>query len=339
MPTVDDRVVQLPPGVVTGIGSLPHYDPSEAVEFVLRHSPRLPFAPSLPARSRREGMVAQAASGIAGVTVADDGSLAIEHSQIDPDAPIDPGFDGDAFVGLRAFLSAVGDNTGPLKVSLTGPVTLGVALHGAGIDAPLAFRIAGAAVSGRAAALADLVARRVPQADIITFLDEPSLAWVTGRDFPIDPVGAVDLVSGALASVETRATTGLHCCGQADWRLVLQAGPQLLSAPVDGGLERSAGALADFLDRGGWVAWGAVPTDRPLSTDIERPWRQLVSSWNELVGAGCDPGRLRAQSMITPACGLAQHGVPQAEEVMTIAGRLGARIQEARIGGREHQPS
>ena len=59
----DDRLVPLPVGLSTSIGSLPHYDPSEAVDFVLRHQHRLPAAPSLPARSRREGMIAQAAHG------------------------------------------------------------------------------------------------------------------------------------------------------------------------------------------------------------------------------------------------------------------------------------
>src|SRR3954468_13599853 len=150
----DDRLVPLPVGLSTSIGSLPPYAPPEAVDFVPRHQHRLPAAPSLPARSRREGMIAQAAYGIAGVTVLDDGSLAIDHAASDPEAPLsDPGFSSDGFVGLRAFINAVADRRGPIKISLTGPVTLGVALHAAGVDPDLAFRISGAAVAQRARSL------------------------------------------------------------------------------------------------------------------------------------------------------------------------------------------
>lgn len=331
----DDRAVQLPVGLSTGIGSLPHCDPGEAVEFVLRHAPRLPFAPTLPARSRREGMIAQAATGIAGVVVDDEGGLLLDEAALDPEAPLDPTvFAGDAYVGLRAFLNAIADRPGPLKVSLTGPVTLGLALHAAGVERELAFRVAGAAVNQRATALLDLVEDRVPQAQVVAFVDEPSLASLTRHGFPIDPMGAVDLVSGALASIEPRATTALHCCGRADWRLVLQAGPNLLSAPVDAGLEASAGTLADFLDRGGWIAWGAVPTDGPLGSTVDRLWRQLNILWAELVAGGCDPAQLRTQSLVTPACGLVQHGVPQAEQVMTFSTRLAQRLHDQAIGVR-----
>jgi hypothetical protein len=332
----EERVVPLPVGLSTGIGSLPHCDPSEAVEFALRHAPRLPFAPSLPARSRREGMIAQAASGIVGIDVQADGSLVFEERDIDPEAPLlDPFFSSDSFVGLRAFLTAVADNTGPIKVSLTGPVTLGVALHAAGLDTELAFRVAGATTRARARALLDLVEQRVPQAHLVVFVDEPSLVSLTQRSFPIGPLEAVDLLSGTLADIETRATTGLHCCGPADWKLLLQSGPQILSLPVDGGrAERSGGVLADFLERGGWIAWGAVPTDRPVGSTVERLWRQLSLTWCDLVEAGSDPVRLRTQAIVTPACGLPSHGVTQAEQVMEFARRLAERLHDQAIGAR-----
>lgn len=332
----EERLVPLPVGLATGIGSLPHCDPGEAVDFVLRHTPRLPFAPSLPARSRREGMVAQAASGITGIEVTSEGSLVIDERAIDPAAPLlDPTFSSDAFVGLRAFLTSVAETTGPIKVSITGPVTLGVALHAAGLDADLAFRVAGATTRARARALLDLVEQRVPQSHTVVFVDEPSLVALTERSFPIGPLDAVDLVSGTLADIETRATAGLHCCGPADWKLVLQAGPQVLSLPVDGGqAELAGGTLADHLERGGWIAWGAVPTDRPVGSTVERLWRQLSLLWCDLVAAGCDPVRLRTQALITPACGLATHGVPQAEQVMGFAARLAERLHDQAIGAR-----
>jgi len=323
--------VQLPAGLVTGIGALPHFDPSDAIEFVLRHTPGLPAAPALPARSRREGMVAQAASGIAGVTVLDDGSLDLRHAELDLEAPIRPGFDSDAYVGLRAFLTAVADRDGPLKVSVTGPVTLGVALHAAGVDPDLAFLLAAHAVSERSRTLAALVLQRVPQAQLVVFVDEPALADLTARDFPIGPNEGIDLVSGVLAGLEPFAVTGLHCCRPTDWRLALSAGPEILSAPVGAGLVSHGGTVAEFLERGGWVAWGAVPTDRPVGTTAERMWRHLGDELAALVDAGCDPSLLHARALVTPVCGLARHGVTQAEQVMELTAGV-ARHLRARAG-------
>ena len=328
--------VPLPVGLSTSIGSLPHYDPSEAVDFILQAQPRLPAAPTLPARSRREGMVAQAAHGVPGITVNDDGSLTIDDAALDPEAPLtDPGFSSDAFVGLRAFVNAVGDRTGPIKVSLTGPVTFGIALSAAGVQPELAFRVATSAVRQRARALVQYVAMRVPQAQIVAFVDEPAMGSAMFPEFPILPLDAVDLVSGALAALEPLSITGLHCCGTADWRLLMQAGPQILSLPTDGGIESAAGALAAFLERGGWVAWGAVPTDRPIGTTVERLWRMLSVQWCTLVTeGGCDPIRLRTQAMITPACGMWRHGIPQAQQVLQFTNRLAERLHDQAIGVR-----
>jgi hypothetical protein len=331
-----DRVVRLPVGLATSIGSLPHCDPSEAVDFIVHAQPRLPAAPTLPARSRREGMVALAAYGVQGIEVNADGSLTIEDAFLDPEAPLtDPGFSSDAFVGLRAFINAVGDRTGPIKVSVTGPVTFGIALNAAGIEPELAFRIAASAVDQRARALGTYIGQRVPQAQVVTFLDEPAMGSAMFPEFPIRPLDAVDLVSGALAAIEPLSITGLHCCGTADWRLLMQAGPQILSLPTDGGIESAAGALAAYLERGGWVAWGAVPTDRPIGTTVDRLWRMLSLLWWTLVEeGGGDPVQLCTQSMITPACGLWRHGIPQAQQVLQFTNRLAERLHDQAIGVR-----
>jgi hypothetical protein len=243
-------------------------------------------------------------------------------------------FAGDAYVGLRAFLTAMADRDGPIKLSVTGPVTFGVALHAAGLDPALAFRIAGAATIQRSRALLGLVQQRLPHAQLVVFVDEPSLVALTHPGFPIGPTEAIDLVSGTLAAIEPAAITGLHCCGAADWRLLLQAGPQILSLPLDAGIELAAGSVTDFVERGGWLAWGAVPTDRPIGSTVDRLWRKLVVRWCDLVASGCDPVRLRTQAMITPACGLVRHGTTQAEQVMGFTTRLAERLHDQAIGVR-----
>ena len=84
-----------------------------------------------------------------------------------------------------------------------------------------------------------------------------------------------------------------------------------------GRAELAGGTLADYLDRGRSRSVGAVPTDRPVGSTVDRLWRQLSLLWCDLVGAGCDPARLRTQAIVRrvragdPRChaGRAGHGV------------------------------
>jgi len=323
------------PGVSSSIGSLPHTDPRAAAAFVLERQPRLPAAPSLPNRSGMERMVAQAAWGIAGVDVLPDGSLVVDDPRLDPAAPLTrPGIEGEPFVGLRAFLGAVAGRQGPVKLQLTGPVTLGLALHAVGVPARRAFAVAGAAVQARATALVEAARQAAPLAPLLVFVDEPGLSAAMHRGFPLDPTRTIDLVSGALATLEPHATTGLHCCGPADWRLVLQAGAQVLSLPVGMGAVEHAGAISSFLERDGWLAWGAVPTTGPLGSSAARLWEHLSHEWTGLTSGGCDPVLLREQALITPACGLAGHDLAQADSVLSLTSQVARRLRTQAQGMR-----
>lgn len=329
------RPIDLSRGLATSIGSLPHTDPRAAATFVLERHPRLPAAPSLPNRSGVERMVAQAAWGIPGIEVLPDGSLRVDDPRLDPRAPLlDAGIDGEPFVALRAFLGAVAGRNGPVKLQLTGPVTLGIALHGVGVPADRAFAVAGAAVRARARTLLAAARETAPLASLVVFVDEPGLTAAMHPGFPLEPDRTIDLVSSALATLEPHAVTGLHCCGPADWRVVLQTGPQILSLPLGAGATEHAGALGDFLDRGGWIAWGAVPTTGPLGSTADRLWQHLSDEWCALTRGGCDPVRLREQAMVTPACGLALHGEAQADLVLSLTSQVARRLETQTLGMR-----
>jgi methionine synthase II (cobalamin-independent) len=280
-------------------------------------------------------MVPQAAWGIAGVRVLPDGSLVLDDPALDTRAPLTAaGIDGEPFVGLRAFLGAVAGRRTPIKLQLTGPVTLGIALHGLGVPVRRAFAVAGSAVRARARSLVAAAREVAPTAPLVVFVDEPGLTAAMHPGFPLDPNRTIDLVSSALATIEPHAVTGLHCCGTADWRMVLHTGPQILSLPLDSGAVCHAGALGAFLERGGWVAWGAVPTTGPLGTTPERIWHGLSGEWCTLTQGGCDPVLLREQALITPACGLATHGEAQADLVLRLAGQVARRLRTQTEGMR-----
>ena len=170
----------------------------------------------------------------------------------------------------------------------------------------------------------------MPDAPLVAFLDEPSLV-----DVPLDADATIDLLSTGLAALEGVAVTGVHCCGPSDLRLVAAAGPDILSIPAETDIcLPAANVITSHLDRGGWIAWGAVPTSKPLGTDADRLWRKLSVLWCDLVNAGADPMMLRAQALVTPACGLAGHGVSQAARALRMARTLSDRIADQAIATR-----
>ena len=255
---------------------------------------------------------------------------------LDPRAPLTTaGIDGEPFVGLRAFLGAVAGRRTPIKLQLTGPVTLGIALLNLGVPAARAFAVAGSAVRARARTLVAAAQETAPMAPLVVFVDEPGLTAAMQTDFPLEPNRTIDLVSSTLATLEPHAMTGLHCCGLADWPVVLQAGAQILSLPLDSGAVEHSGALGAFLEGGGHIAWGAVPTSGPIGSTPERLWQHLSAEWCALTQGGCDPVLLREQAIITPACGLALHGEAQADLVLRltnqVARRLGTQTQGMRL--------
>ena len=97
---------------------------------------------------------------------------------------------------------------------------------------------------------------------------------------------------------------------------------------------RDPDVLASFLESGGWVAWGAVPTSGPVGDEPDPCWRRLVGLWCELMRAGCDAGLLRRQALVTPACGLAEHGVTQAARVLRLTTQIAERVQDQAIASR-----
>jgi len=329
------KAVNLRVGTASAIGSLPHRHVDAAVALAMAACPDLPAAPSLPARDPREGMLSQGAWGLRGVEVDPAGKLQLV-GDLDPADPFvdDASVDGPAFAGLRAFLDANRHRTAAIKLQVTGPVTLGLALLEAGAPPEQAFAAAVEAVVLRAAAVCEAALRAAPLAPQVVFVDEPGLVSLSQPAFPLATDDALDLVSRALAAVEPYAVTGLHCCADTDWQLAMDTGPQIVSLPVSPAIVEHAGALGVHLDRGGWVAWGAVPTFRPVGDASDRLWRTLSDTWCELVQRGCDALRLREQALVTPECGLATHDPVQAEHILALTVDLAERVRRQSFGVR-----
>jgi hypothetical protein len=279
-------------------------------------------------------MLAQVATGVPGLTVVE-GALKVDRRRLAAPAD-DAELDAEAWAGTLTFLdvaAAVG-HQGPIKLQVSGPVTFGLALVHAGVKPARAFAVAGTVVRQRVRALVRRAATVLPGTSVVLVLDEPGLTAYVHDGFPLGADDTIDLLSGGLAAAKGAAMAGVHCCGPTDWRLVLHAGPDLLSMPVDASVGDDAVGLSAFLDRGGWIAWGAVPTDRPIGDREDVHWRSLTSLWCDLSRNGCDPLRLRTQAILTPACGLGLHRPEQVGPVHDLVRRVAERVQDQALAAR-----
>lgn len=319
-------------GTPTAVGSLPHAEPDEAVTLVLDVHERMPAAPELPRRSAREGMVPRWLECLPEVSVAGDGSIELDGKKVgDPVVS----FASEAHAGVTAFFDRLADGGAPaaVKLQVAGPLTLGMALLDAGMPAGVAFERAAEVTSAWAEDLVAVARRRVGSSEPVLFVDEPALVvWRGDDEPPIPREDAVDLLSGVLAGVPT--VVGVHVCGDGDRRMAVEAGPDIVGFPVMPSVIDDGVALARFLDAGGWIAWGAVPTDRPVGERADHWWNDLVGLWCDLTRGGCDPAALRTQSLVTPACGLAGHTEAQAERILRHCVEIGERVREQAVATR-----
>lgn len=328
----------LRPGASFAVGSLPHRDSAEAVEFAWSAT-AIPTVPSLPRRSPAEGMIAQALMGIEGVSLVHYGSISVDVDALDLAGDVTTDLGSDAYAGFAAFLGSVhagGHAPSTVKWQFVGPLTLAFALARSGLATEVAAPLAMQAVRCHVRALQAEVSAVLPGTTQIVVFDEPMLHDALVPGFRVPPDEVIDFVSGALAAVEPGNIAGVHSCGETDWAALLSTGANVLSVPVPGAsdepemerLMHAAARISEHLEHGGRIAWGAVRTDGPIAVSSDRSWKNLASVMCALVRNGIDPHLVRRNSFVTPACGLGTHSVAVADRVMTHVRDLSARVAE-----------
>jgi hypothetical protein len=104
-----------------------------------------------------------------------------------------------------------------------------------------------------------------------------------------------------------RARAGIHSCEALDWSLLLETHVQILSLDAyrfGASLIPYAAPLVRFVERGGVIAWGIVPTlDDPYNESVESLLQRLDSLWKDLFPMRTVREKVLDQSMLTPACG------------------------------------
>eukprot|EP01022_Parablepharisma_sp_SALTPOND_P015559 TRINITY_DN2212_c0_g1_i1.p1 TRINITY_DN2212_c0_g1~~TRINITY_DN2212_c0_g1_i1.p1 ORF type:complete len:425 (+),score=137.63 TRINITY_DN2212_c0_g1_i1:61-1335(+) len=328
----------------TGIGTLPYTDPAEAVAQVLARLTQMPYWPQLPQRDPSEDMAPQYASALAPLVSGSPGSrqvtafgglgreeaLAAFYERL-MSAPLEEFAPEPAFAaGWPLFLEAVGAARGDafpwLKGHVTGPVTMCLAVPGTDgksllYDDEAAEAVArglGAAAGAQAAALAAL------GRGVMIFIDEPALSGFGSAFTPVSRETVLALLGACFeeARDRSRAVLGVHCCGNTDWSLLVDSGADVInldSAGYGDHLLLYPESVAQLLERGGAVAWGAVPTlDYKGNETAKGLWAGLHALLVGFEEKGLDKALLARQSLVTPACGMGGLSVEQALAILDL---------------------
>ncbi|MFI6057292.1 methionine synthase [Streptomyces sp. NPDC051286] len=303
----------------TGIGSMPGGDAREAAKTVtgsFGDGEGLPYLPELPARGPGADMI--------GRTI---GLLVDMYGHVEPSGwriSDRPGRDtrrarswlGEDLDALEEFTQGY---EGPLKVQAVGPWTLAAALERRGGEAALgdpgACRdLAGSLTEGLHNHLAD-VRRRVPGAQVILQLDEPSLTGVlrgqirTASGYRTYRAVDRQVVEGTLREVLAAngdGATVVHTCApDVPFALLRRAGADGISFDFSLLTEREEEAIGEAVEGGTQLFLGVVPGADPASDALSDPGGSVMgvrTLWRRL---GLNPGTLAESLVITPSCGLA----------------------------------
>jgi len=292
---------------------MPGGDAREAVKTVTGSFEDFPFLPELPARGPGADMIGRTA-----------GMLVELYARVEPSGwrlGDRPGRDtrrarswlGEDLDALEEFTQGY---QGPLKVQAVGPWTLAAGLElkngEAAVSDPGACRdLAASLAEGLRLHLAE-VARRVPGAQLVLQLDEPSLtAVLRGRVRTASGYRTHRAVDRQLVESALRDVAGVHdggpvvvhsCAPDVPFALLRRAGVAGISFDFSLLTERDDEAIGEAVEAGTRLFAGVVPgTDAPLS-DPAGSVMGVRTLWRRL---GLRPGLLPEAVTVTPACGLA----------------------------------
>jgi methionine synthase II (cobalamin-independent) len=308
--TTDPRPVPTTWGPASGVGSLPGADPAEALRLVLGELPDFPHVPELPGRGAGADMIGRTAALLVDLAV----DLTPAGWRLVPRSGMDQRRAREFLErDLDALTDVADDYAGPFKVQAAGPWTLAAGLERtrgdrAVVDPGARRDLAQSLAEGLATHVAS-VAARVPGAQVVVQLDEPSVPAVLEGGLPtVSGFGKLPAVEASVVEQELAATVAalpgsvvVHCCApRMPLDLFRAAGADAVS--FDLGLVQDLDAVGTAVEAGTHLFVGVVPgTDAPLPAP-KATGSRVTAWWREL---GFPVEQLAAAVTLTPSCGLA----------------------------------
>jgi hypothetical protein len=302
-------------GAVTGIGSLPLTSATLAIRSVAEFSPEVPFWPQLPRLSERESIVGQGLGIVENlIEPRNEGyGYQVKEGQLDSVLESFHQSSGELTpanaAGFGAFEEALSSglfsSATAIKGQIEGPITLSAYLFHNGrpfLADPVLF----AAVAFHVSQIIGWQIDRLQPAGLplLVFVDEPALCLDAPVSNAVPEEKRLNALAATLEAVRSRgAYAGLHCCAAQPFERMCRVQPDIISFDAHEGLDSffADWHAQDFMQQGGTVAYGIVPT-RPGVNAVDSA--SIFLRWLKAASLAGDPQKFAQRAMITATCGL-----------------------------------
>ncbi|MHC5119958.1 MAG: uroporphyrinogen decarboxylase/cobalamine-independent methonine synthase family protein [Planctomycetota bacterium] len=330
-----------PKFLATGIGSVPFTDADYAVDTLVSRLPDSPFWPQLPRLGINEQMQAQYSEALPCIKIDQENSRLYFDttgdyteafaafyeayiSAMDPDCgsgdcsamAISPEFSK----GIYAFEKYLKTLTGTLpfvKVQTTGPCSF-------------ADEFRDMIVKALSMKCRWQIQKFQPYAKkVICFLDEPVLsAYGSSTYISVMRADIVAMLNETIEAIhQDDALAAIHCCGNTEWSILIDAGTDIVNFDAFEFGETIAmypEAVTEFLNRGGLLAWGVVPTSVAVREQTVETLAEHFEKLMDHLAGKCNVAKqmIAEQAIITPSCGTGVLECEDAEKVFELTSEL-----------------
>ncbi len=330
----------------TGIGSLPFLSPEEAVALVLEHCD-IPFWPQLPKASFRELMVPQYSEGLPSVVIDSEAEKVYleELSQQSLNRFYEAVSDGHLFPisrefarGFYAFEEALqkrGEKYRILKGQITGPLTFTLSIKLSDnryiyFDEELR-EVALMLLQKKAQWQIERLSQYADK--VLIFIDEPILTAIGSSSYlGVEPSEAERLLTETVQAIkQSGGISGIHSCGKAEWGMLMKTGVDVLNFDAYDyfdNLSIYTDDLKEFFQRGGYLAWGIVPTTEAINdVDLEK-LKKILSEEIDKLTSTISEDLIISHSILTPSCGAGSRTEEEARKVFQLLKALSEEIRK-----------
>lgn len=167
---------------------------------------------------------------------------------------------------------------------------------------------------------------------VLMFVDEPALCLNDAVCGGIAQERRLSALYSIFQDIRARrAFGGLHCCAERPFDRMSAANPDIISFDAHEGLEQffSSRSALEFLDRGGWVAYGLIPTSSGLSS---LRGSSIFSRWLVAASLAGDAQALAQRAIVTATCGLGLLDHSAIADSFHLASDVGTLIRRLGFG-------